>query len=641
MIDIEAFVARLNTIIAKVRQRTIAETYDATYTGIALCVSGIRWGDTSGTNHIRSKLRSMQQSLKSPSGWAVAGETLNRTKLPSLYTWDTDAPGVDGPPPNGEADTVSLAREAGIPLWSTGQRDFTRKFPAEFIVPSSVYGNEVITDEEVGYTPEQQLYVYYVPGFNNHTAYPLAWTTGDIARALVGTYDSFADAWSPTMNGITGIGVQQGGLIYQRSGTQWNLVNTDNNAQPKVLSAPGLVERGDYIGEWLLDELEAILPLLTRTYRSTTTVTSKGWYGVGSSPETLGGTPSWSKAKQLAQDDWLTEPESITDGFYTFGSSNVDGFGTIISYQAQIHSQEWRVSLDLGTDPPEFAHTVRTGAYGDFYDTGDVNTWDDNGTGLLEHSYSQMALLEGPLTGDTQIAQFGDALAVPAWTSAPGPGNSHLRGCLTSDTYAVLDWTFPDPSVEPETPPTAPTGLTATAISEQQIDLTWTDNSNDETGFWLQRRKTSGTGWQTVDVFPANTTNYSDTGLESSTEYEYRVLARKQIDSIGRSPIYNSSWSNYATATTTALPAPSGLTATANGETQIDLAWTDTTSTEKFFIIERSLDNTTWESLVTLPANTIAYSDTGLTGGTTYYYRIRAQDGGGYSAYTSTANAQP
>lgn len=67
--------------------------------------------------------------------------------------------------------------------------------------------------------------------------------------------------------------------------------------------------------------------------------------------------------------------------------------------------------------------------------------------------------------------------------------------------------------------PNAPTNLTATAISSSEIDLSWTDNSGDETGFKIYRDLVL------IDTVPANQTTYSDTGLDSSTEYSYYVVA--------------------------------------------------------------------------------------------------------------------
>ena len=87
--------------------------------------------------------------------------------------------------------------------------------------------------------------------------------------------------------------------------------------------------------------------------------------------------------------------------------------------------------------------------------------------------------------------------------------------------------------------------------------------------------------------------------------------------------------------------APTGLGATAASATQIDLAWTDTSSDEDGFIVERSLTGTGgWAAITGSPTaiNAQTKSDTGLTCNTTYYYQVRATNGSGDSA-NITANA--
>lgn len=91
-------------------------------------------------------------------------------------------------------------------------------------------------------------------------------------------------------------------------------------------------------------------------------------------------------------------------------------------------------------------------------------------------------------------------------------------------------------------PPSAPTGLSATATSSSAIALSWTDNANDETGFKIERSSNGGTTWSLLATLGANVTTYSNTGLPSGSTYAYRVYA---YNSNG-----NSAYSNTASATT-------------------------------------------------------------------------------------------
>lgn len=182
--------------------------------------------------------------------------------------------------------------------------------------------------------------------------------------------------------------------------------------------------------------------------------------------------------------------------------------------------------------------------------------------------------------------------------------------------------------------PTAPTSLTATAISTSQIDLGWTDNATNEDGFKIERSPDGSTGWTQIGTTGANTTTYSNTGLSAATTYYYRVRAYNGSG--------DSSYSNTANATTQAATpsAPSSLTATAISGSQINLSWTDNASNETGFKIERSPNGSTgWTQIGTTGADTTTYSDTGLTELNTYYYRVRAYNGSGDSSYSNTANA--
>jgi PA14 domain/Concanavalin A-like lectin/glucanases superfamily/Bacterial Ig domain/PKD domain/Fibronectin type III domain len=85
--------------------------------------------------------------------------------------------------------------------------------------------------------------------------------------------------------------------------------------------------------------------------------------------------------------------------------------------------------------------------------------------------------------------------------------------------------------------------------------------------------------------------------------------------------------------------APTGPSATAAGKTQINLAWTDTANNETGFKIERSLTSGSgFSEIASLISGVQAYSDTGLTAGTTYYYRVTAYNNAG-SAASAQASA--
>ena len=105
-----------------------------------------------------------------------------------------------------------------------------------------------------------------------------------------------------------------------------------------------------------------------------------------------------------------------------------------------------------------------------------------------------------------------------------------------------------------------------------------------------------------------------------------------------------SAYSNTASATTQAASgvpaAPSSLSASAVSSSQINLAWVDASSNETGFKIERAPASAgPWTQIATVGANVTSYSNTGLLPLTTYFYRVRATNAAGDSAYSNTASA--
>jgi hypothetical protein len=113
----------------------------------------------------------------------------------------------------------------------------------------------------------------------------------------------------------------------------------------------------------------------------------------------------------------------------------------------------------------------------------------------------------------------GDNLAV-AWS---GPG---ISGPVVIAGPYLSPWTGGSVGAVVSTAsiPNAPSNLRASAVSATQVNLIWTDNSNNETGFLIQRRIGTGT-WGNNVIVPANTTSYAVTGLTADTSYGFRVRA--------------------------------------------------------------------------------------------------------------------
>ncbi len=190
------------------------------------------------------------------------------------------------------------------------------------------------------------------------------------------------------------------------------------------------------------------------------------------------------------------------------------------------------------------------------------------------------------------------------------------------------------PQIILSTPPAAPNGLTATAVSGCEIDLSWTNNATNATSLEILR-STDNVHFSQIGATANNFTNFADTSLPTSTTYYYRLVANNADG--------NSTNSNTAQASTQAAqpPAtPSGLTATGVATNQINLTWIDNSGNEDGFNLERSTNGGNYTSLALLTAGATSFADTNLPAGTTYFYRVQAfRSCWGNSAYSTPASA--
>jgi subtilisin family serine protease len=184
----------------------------------------------------------------------------------------------------------------------------------------------------------------------------------------------------------------------------------------------------------------------------------------------------------------------------------------------------------------------------------------------------------------------------------------------------------------------APAGLDATATSPSEISLTWTDNAMAEDGYKVERSVSGGPFVEIADLGPDSESYVDGTNVFPANTHTYQVKAYNSIPA-------------YSSMVTAIVPAaPTNLSAVNVSAGGINLSWSDNSTNETSFEIERNKISTTvtgiereegFTLIATVGANVTSYSDTGLLAAT-YVYRVRAVTGTatGRSAYSNEASAE-
>lgn len=180
--------------------------------------------------------------------------------------------------------------------------------------------------------------------------------------------------------------------------------------------------------------------------------------------------------------------------------------------------------------------------------------------------------------------------------------------------------------------PQPPSNLTLTGTTATTLTVSWTDNSDNEQGFRIERSADEGATFVQVAIVLADRTSYRLTGLTPGTSYQVRVRAYTGT--------VMSAYSAVVTGTTESGPsAPGNLVASPRSATEVSLTWIDNSTNERFFSIERSTDGVDWTRAATLLANRTSYTVHSLDPVTTYRFRVIALVGSSASAPSNEAVA--
>lgn len=232
-------------------------------------------------------------------------------------------------------------------------------------------------------------------------------------------------------------------------------------------------------------------------------------------------------------------------------------------------------------------------------------------------------------------ASFTEIGTVPATTTTYTDQTVTAGTAYQYRIRAENDYGFsPYSAVVSVTVPTAqllpPSNLQAVAVSQTQINLTWSAANTNATRFHIERKTGTAGTYSEITVVPGTSVNYQDSTVQPSTTYFYRMRSEGITGSL-------SAYSGETSATTPAVPLPPAptLQGTATSSSQVHLSWSTSATGIVLFSIERRTAASAYSQISQPPATSTSFDDSGLTGSTMYLYRMRVETGAGFSPYSN------
>ena len=224
----------------------------------------------------------------------------------------------------------------------------------------------------------------------------------------------------------------------------------------------------------------------------------------------------------------VDNPAAAVSGSWSTGTSSTDKYGADYRYKSQ------------GSGLAYLAYTpnIRTAGFYEVYE------WHPQGSNRTTNAPHVITYNGGAQTAYVnQKINGGKWNYLGTFSFAVGTGgNVRITDAFADAGQVVLADAVKFVYSVPPSAPAAPSSLAASPASASQINLTWADNSTNETAFVVARSTTTGGPYTDLATLIANATSYSDTGLSPSTTYFYVVRAE---NAAGASPN-----SNQASATT-------------------------------------------------------------------------------------------
>lgn len=472
-------------------------------------------------------------------------------KCPTGNIQSAPAIGADGTIYIGSMDKNFYAvSSAGELLWKYNTGASIDCSPTIGIDETIYFGNNNGTF--YAFNPDGSLKWQYATGGRTITCSPVIGTDDSI---YVGTWNNQLFAFTPDGTVRTqfaqaksvndSLAMAKDGTIYAGASDNYLYAYTDNgavkwkykigdpnNIWPKITSSPAIGMDGTiYIGS-ADGILYAVKPDGTRKWEftaggsidSSAAIGADGTIYVGSTDNKMyalnptDGTVRWQYA---TGNKIYSSPAIAPDGTLYFGSNDCSFYA---------------IDSLLPSMPTQLAGTVKSA-------TEVSLSWRDNASNESGYKIERR-------TANGSYAEVGTAAA-----NSTSFTNSGLT-VGTLYTYRVMAYNSAGNSpysnefrIMPDiAPAAAPSNLAAAVQSPTEVNLTWQDNTSNETGFYIERRR-EGEVFKSVNTLPANVTTFTDTGLMPGTAYYYKVAA---YNFQGKSPYSN----EVKVVTTAALPVP-------------------------------------------------------------------------------------
>ncbi len=178
--------------------------------------------------------------------------------------------------------------------------------------------------------------------------------------------------------------------------------------------------------------------------------------------------------------------------------------------------------------------------------------------------------------------------------------------------------------------PAAPINLAATTVSTSQINIGWTDHSNNESDFKIDYDDNAGLTSPTTVTVPSTTTagttaNLSSpiTALAPGTHYYFRMRAKNITGDSANTPVVDA-WTIAST--------PTGLAVTGGTSSSLSLSWDATTGAASYVLLRKGPGESIFTPFANNTTTGTTLTDTGLSPNSIYSYKIQAVNPGGTSA---------